>query len=88
MRAAERAVVALLLACAGEAELARADEPARRLPPVATVCRRLAPPACWSEPGESRCEGATVFRIVIAGPRRPDPAEALADCRRSIAAAQ
>jgi hypothetical protein len=84
MRAAERRAAVLVLLATS---LARADEPARRLPPVTTVCRRAAPPACWSEPGERRCDGAEVFRIVIDEPGRPDPATALADCRRSLATA-
>jgi hypothetical protein len=55
------------------------DAPARKLPPVTTVCRAPGTQRCWSEPGESRCTAGEVFRIVIAG---TDVATALADCRR------
>jgi len=56
------------------------DAPARRLPSVATVCRDRGAGRCWSEPGESRCGGGDVFRIVIAG---ADVEVALAECRRT-----
>ena len=68
--------IALVLGLA----LAAADEtPARRLPAVTTVCRAPATTRCWTEPGESSCKGAEVFRIVIVG---ADVEAALADCRR------
>lgn len=73
---ADPLVAALLLALA-----AADDEPARRLPPVTTVCRAEAR-GCWTEPGESRCETGEVFRIVIDGPGRTDVATALDDCRK------
>ena len=55
------------------------DPPARKLPPVTTVCRAPATQRCWTEPGEGRCADGEVFRIVIAG---ADVATAIADCRR------
>jgi hypothetical protein len=59
------------------------DEPARKLPRVTTVCRATdTTTRCWTEPGESRCADAGVFRIVIDEPGRSDVAQALADCRR------
>jgi hypothetical protein len=66
-------VLALLLA---------ADAPARRLPPVTTVCRATDATRCWTEPGESTCRDGAVFRIVIDEPGRSDVAAALVDCRR------
>jgi hypothetical protein len=61
---------------------AGADEPARRLPNVTTVCRAKDAPRCWTEPGESRCADGAVFRIVIDEPGHSDVARALEDCRR------
>jgi hypothetical protein len=63
----------------------RAEEPARRLPAVTTVCQDAAR-GCWSEAGEHDCRsaatpGATVFRVVIAA----DAADALAACRAARA---
>ena len=58
------------------------DEPARKLPPVTTVCRGSAPLRCWTEPGESRCDHGEVFRIVIDEPGRHDVTDALAECRQ------
>ena len=62
--------------------VAGADPPARRLPAVTTVCRATDGSRCWTEPGESRCTSAAVFRIVIDEPGRSDVAQALADCRK------
>jgi hypothetical protein len=56
------------------------DAPARKLPAVTTVCRVPATPRCWTEPGEGRCAGGDVFRIVIAG---ADVEAALVSCRQS-----
>jgi hypothetical protein len=58
------------------------EEPARKLPPVTTVCRAADGGRCWTERGESVCTGGDVFRIVIDEPGRSDVAQALADCRR------
>jgi len=55
------------------------DAPARKLPAVTTVCRARAPQRCWTEPGEGRCAGGEVFRIVIAG---ADVETALVSCRQ------
>ena len=66
----------LLLVAAGDG-----DAPARRLPPVTTVCRDRRTHACWKEAGESRCPMGEVFRIVIDEPGRTDVATALDDCR-------
>jgi hypothetical protein len=66
-------LVALVLASAED------DAPARKLPPVTTVCRTPGTQRCWREDGESRCPNGEVFRIVIAG---ADVDTALADCRR------
>jgi hypothetical protein len=57
------------------------EPPARVLPGVTTVCR-AAEGRCWTEPGEGRCTGGAVFRIVIGEPGRPDLGDALAACRR------
>jgi hypothetical protein len=75
---ADPQVVALLLAVAA----ADGEAPARRLPPVTTVCRDVRAHTCWTEAGESRCPTGEVFRIVIAGPGRTDVATALDDCRK------
>jgi hypothetical protein len=63
-----------------------ADEPARRLPAVTTVCRAADASRCWTEPGESRCAAGAVFRIVIDEPGRPDVSQGLADCRKPAGA--
>jgi hypothetical protein len=62
-----------------------AEEPARRLPAVVTVCQDAAR-GCWSEAGEHDCRsavtpGATVFRVVIAA----DAPAALTACRTARA---
>jgi hypothetical protein len=70
-------VIDLLLAIV--VATAEDDAPARRLPAVTTVCREPGTLRCWTEPGEGRCAGNDVFRIVISG---ADVETALADCRR------
>jgi hypothetical protein len=63
-----------------------ADEPARRLPEVTTVCWDPAVPRCWAVAGESTCvtpsaPAARPFRIVIGGPSGDDATRALVECR-------
>jgi hypothetical protein len=70
------ALLAIGLLAAGD------GEPARKLPPVTTVCRSTGSLRCWTEPGESRCDEGSVFRIVIDEPGRRDVTDALAECRR------
>jgi hypothetical protein len=62
-----------------------AEEPARRLPAVVTICQDAAR-GCWSESGEHGCRSAatpaaTVFRIVIVS----DASEAVAACKAARA---
>jgi hypothetical protein len=55
--------------------------PARKLPPVTTVCRAATGGRCWTEPGDGRCVQGHVFRTVIVEPGRRDGADGLAACR-------
>jgi hypothetical protein len=56
-------------------------EPARPLPPTATICQDRNTQRCWHAAKGAGCPGATVFVIVIDLPGRFDVEDALTACR-------